>query len=253
MKGGTLVRAGKLGLILFLLQSQVVEATEIKIIGSTGVASVVTELVRQYEAKSGSQVQTDFAVIAVSKRKIDAGAPFDIAILGPSTVDELIQKGKIIGDTRASFGRTGLGIMARKGGVRPDLNSADAFKRAMLAAKSVGHSKEGLSGVQFLAILERLGIAAEMKAKLKTYEGAGLPQAIATGEVELGVTGLGTIIAVPSVEFVGALPKEIQAYVFFTAGVASSTRELAASKALLQFMTGPDGAQVFKANGMERD
>jgi molybdate transport system substrate-binding protein len=118
MKGGTLVRAGKLGLILFLLQSQVAEATEIKIIGSTGVASVVTELVRQYEAKSGNKVQTDFAVIAVSKRKIDVGAPFDIAILGPSTVDELIQKGKIIGDTRASFGRTGLGIIARKGGVK---------------------------------------------------------------------------------------------------------------------------------------
>ena len=92
-----------------------------------------------------------------------------------------------------------------------------------------------------------------MKVKLKAYEGAGLTQAIATEEVELGVTGIGPILAMPSAEFLGALPKEIQSYVVFTAGVAASAKDVAASSALLQFMTGPDVATVFKAKGMERD
>ena len=103
----------------------------------------------------------------------------------------------------------GLGVVTQKGRARPDIGSAEAFKRAMLAARSVGHSKEGLSGVHFLAILDRLGIAAEMKAKLKTYEGDGLPRAIAAEDVELGVTGIGPILAMPSAEFVGAVPREI--------------------------------------------
>jgi molybdate transport system substrate-binding protein len=248
-----LVRASKLGFILLLSQTLIVRAAEIKVIASNGVANVVTELVHQFEAKTGHKAQTDFAVIAVSKKKIDAGANFDIAILGPSAIDELIQQGKIIANTKTGFGRTGLAVLARKDDAKPDISSTEAFKRAMLEAKSVGHSKQGLSGVYFLAILDRLKIAEEMKAKLKTYDGVGLVQAVATQEVELGVSGLGTVVANPLVEFVGPFPKEIQAYVEFTAGIATSAKDLAASKALLQFMTAPDTAQVFKSKGMDRD
>ena len=141
----------------------------------------------------------------------------------------------------------------RRAKAAPSPTSARPKPSSVLGARFVGHSKEGLSGVHFLAILDRLGIAAEMKVKLKAYEGAGLTQAIATEEVELGVTGIGPILAMPSAEFLGALPKEIQSYVVFTAGVAASAKDVAASSALLQFMTGPDVATVFKAKGMERD
>ena len=247
-----LIPAGILGLLLLLSQSPAVRAAEIKVIGSTGVAGVVNELGRQFEAKTGHKVQTDFAVVAVSKRKIDAGDTFDIAVLSPTAIDELIGQGKIIGNTRTSFGRTGLGVVAHKGRNKPDISSAEAFKRAMLGAKSVGYSKEGLSGVHFLAILDRLGIAAEMKAKLKAYEGPGPGLAIATEEVELGVTGIGPILAMPSAEFVGALPQEIQSYVVFTAGIATSAKDVTASKSLLDFMTGSDATPVFKAKGMDR-
>jgi molybdate transport system substrate-binding protein len=252
MGRGALIAAGILGLMISLWQSAAVRAAEIKIIGSTGVASLVTELGRAFESRTGHTVHTDFAVVAVSKRKIDAGSAFDIAILSPAAIDELIGQGKIVADTRTSFGRTGLGVVAHKGHVKPDISSAEAFKRTMLTAKSVGHSKEGLSGIHFLAILDRLGIAAEMKAKLKTYEGDGLARAIAAEDVELGVTGIGPILAMPSAEFVGAMPRELQSYVVFTAGVATSTKD-AAARALLQFMTGPDGAPVFKAKGVDRD
>ena len=98
----------------------------------------------------------DFAVIAMSKRKIDAGAAFDLAILGPAAIDDLIGQGKIVPATRTSFGRTGLGVVIGKSAPNPDIATPEAFKRTMLAAKTVGHSKEGLSGVHFLAALDRL-------------------------------------------------------------------------------------------------
>jgi molybdate transport system substrate-binding protein len=253
MKITASILAAKLGVIVVLAECLIASAAEVKVIGSTGVTSVVDELGRQFEAATGHKVQGEYAVIAVSTRKIDAGAMFDIAILSPEVIDELIRKGKIAPDTRSNFGRTGLGVAARKGAAKPDIGTTEAFKRTMLAASSVGHSKEGLSGVQFLGVLDRLGIAADMKNKLKTYEGTGLSRALATGEVELGVTGIGPLLATPAVEYLGPLPQEIQAYVVFTAGVSAFAQDTAASKALLRFMTGPDAAPVFKAKGMERD
>jgi molybdate transport system substrate-binding protein len=92
-----------------------------------------------------------------------------------------------------------------------------------------------------------------MKVKLKAYEEAGFARTVETEEVELGVTGVGPILATPSVEFIGALPKEVQSYILFTAGVATSGNDLVASRTLLQFMNGPDASPVFKAKGMERD
>jgi molybdate transport system substrate-binding protein len=250
MRSGALIL---LGLSLLLSQSLVARSAEISVIGSTGVASVVTELARQFEAKTGHSVQTDFAVIAVSRRKIDVGGTFDIAILGPVAIDELISQGKLIADTRTAFGRTGLGVAVRKGTSKPVISTTEAFKKTLLAAKSVGHSKEGLSGVAFLAILDRLGIATEMKPKLRTYESAAHTNAIATGEVELGVTGIGPILSMSEADFAGPLPAEIQSYVVFTAAVNATARDHGAARSFLQFMTSPAVVPVFKAKGMEQD
>jgi molybdate transport system substrate-binding protein len=245
--------AGTLWLVLLLAQTVGVEAADIKVIASTGVASVVTELGRQFEAKTKHKVAADFAVIAISKRKIDAGAAFDLAILGPAAIDELIGQGKIVPGTRTSFGRTGLGVVIAKSAPKPDIATAEAFKRTMLAAKTVGHSKEGLSGVHFLAALDRLAITAEMKPKLRTYEGDGLTRAIASGEAEIGVTGMGPSLAMAEAQFVGPLPPEIQSYVVFTAGISTAASDPEATRAFLQFLTAPVAGAVFQAKGMERD
>jgi len=251
MGRGARIPAGVVAVML--MQCLAVNAADIRIIASPGVASVVNELGREFEAKAGHKIQADYAVIAVSKRKIDAGAAFDLAILDPATIDELITQGKIVAGTQAAFGRTGIGIVVRNGAVRPDIGSADAFKKTMLAAKFVGHSKEGQSGVHFLAALERAGIAAEMKPKLRAYEGAGLSSAIASGEIELGATGIGPALGMRESDYVGPLPAELQSYVVFTAGVSTSAGDAEATKAFLRFMTEPAAAPVFKTRGMERE
>jgi molybdate transport system substrate-binding protein len=241
----------KIGFVLLLLQSVAAEAAEIKIFGSAGVRGPLDELSRQFEDASGHKVITDYEVTAVLRPKIDAGEMFDVAILNPEGIDDLIRMGKIAADTRANFGRTGLAVAARKGAPKPDVSSAEAFKRTMLNAKSVAHSKEGLSGVGFLAALARLGIAEEMRPRLKAYDTDGSLPAVVSGEAELVVIAIGPILAVPAVELVGMLPAELQTYVAFAAGVSTAAKEPQAAKSLIQFLTAPAAAPVMKAKGLE--
>jgi molybdate transport system substrate-binding protein len=224
-------------------------AAEVKLISSPGVRAAVGELVRRFEAGTGHRVAVEFEVFAVLKRKIDAGEAFDVAILSPALIDELIQARKIAADTRVTFGRTGMGLAVRKGGPRPDISSAEAFRQAMLDAKSVVYSREGGSGKIFLAALDRLGIAAEMRPKGKPV---GLTlQAVVEGDAEFAFTGVGLILADPAVELVGSLPSELQTYVVFTMGANAAAKEPEAAGALIRFLAGPSAASALKDYGVE--
>jgi len=227
-------------------------AAEIKVLASPGVRGAVTALVPQFERATRHKVVTEFVVIAVIKRKIEAGEAFDLAIPSPELIDELVKQGKIAADTRTVFGRTGLGVAARQGIPTPDISRVDAFKRTLLGAKSVGHSKEGQTGVNFLIVLDKLGIAAEMKPKLKTYQGNELAEALEKGTEEIGVTGIGPVLEMKDVQKLGGLPPEIQRYVNFSAGVSATSKEPDAARELLKFMMMPEAAAVAKGKGLER-
>ena len=236
-----------------LTHGSVSSAAEIKVIGSAGVTGPVDELGRQFAAATGHKVMTDYEVIAVLKRRIDAGEVFDIAILSPEAIDELIRSGKIAADARTSFGRAGLAVGARKGAPKPDVSSVEAFKRTMLNARLVSYSKEGLSGVHFLAILARLGIVEDMRLRIKAYETSEYTTAVAKGEAELIVTAIAPLLAEPGIEIVGVLPPELQTYVHFTAGVSAAAKEPQAAKSFIRFPTSPAAAPVLKAKGLEPD
>ena len=225
---------------------------EIKVIGSPGVRGAVLALVPQFERETGHKVITEFVVIAVIKRKIEAGEAFDIAIPSPDLIDDLVKQGKVAADTRIAFGRTGLGVAARKGIPTPDISSVEAFKRTLLNAKTVGHSKEGQTGVNFLIVLDKLGIAGEMKPKLRTYQGNELAEALVKGTEEIGVTGIGPVLEMRDVQVLGGLPPEIQRWVQFGAGVSANSKEPTAARALLKFMMAPEAATVAKTKGLER-
>ncbi len=228
-------------------------AAEIKLIGSPGVRGAVSELSGQFEKTTGHRVVTDFAVIAVLKRRIDAGETFDVVIPGPELIDDLIAQGKVAADSRTAFARTGLGVGVRKGTPKPDISTVENLKRALLSAQVVAHSKEGQSGVNFLEILDRLGIAQDMRPKLRTYDGNGMAVAMQNGEVDIAVSGMGPILELQGADVVGGIPPELQRYVRFAAGVSTTAKEPEAARALLQFLTSPTAAPVFKVKGLERD
>jgi len=228
-------------------------AAELRLLGSPGVRGAVVELAQQFEQQTGHKVVSDFAVIAIIKRRVEAGEAFDVVIPGPELIAELVRQGKIAPDANAPFGRTGVGLAVPKGAPKPDIGTPENLKRALLAAKAVGHSREGQSGVGFRAALDKLGIAEQMRPKLRTYEESGYVAALKSGEIDMVASGMGPVLEMRDVEVLGPLPPEVQSYVRFSIGVNAVAGDPAAARALMRFLTSPAVAPTFKARGLERD
>ena len=161
-----------------------------------------------------------------------------------------IERGRIVAATRTEIARSGIGVEVRAGAPRPDISSVDAFKRALLNARSIAYLRVG-SGIYLAGLLERLGIAEAIKSKVTRPESDIVSELVAKGEVEIGMTVITQILTTPGVDLVGPLPPEIQSYITFTAGVSSRTMVPDAARQLIQFLREPRTIAVIKAQGME--
>jgi molybdate transport system substrate-binding protein len=241
-----------IGLAALLPLATAIHAAEIKVLASNGVKSALEELAPAFERKTGNKLKIEFGLAAVLKRQIEAGEAFDLAILTTAGIDDLAKQGKVDAVTRASIARSGVGIGIKKGAPRPDIGTADALKRTLLAAKSISWAKEGASGVYFASVLDRLGIAAQMKPKaVLAPSGEEVGKLVAGGQVEFGVILVNELMAAPGVEVLGPLPAELQNYTAFHAGVGAGSKHVAAAKALIRFLTTRSAGAVFKAKGQE--
>jgi len=227
-------------------------AANLKVLASNGVRTALEELAPAFERETGNKVAFEFGVAAVLRRQIEAGEPFDLAILTRLSVDDLVKAGKVDGNSRAPIARSGVGIGIRKGAERADIGTADALMRTMLAATSVTWAKEGASGMHFASVLERIGIAARMKPKETLVDtGAEVGKLLADGKVQYGALLVNELMTLPGVEVLGALPPDLQSYVVFTAGVAKASASPQAAEALIRFLQSPVAGAVFKAKGQE--
>jgi len=235
-----------------LLSAFPVSAAEIKVLASNGVRAALEELAPAFERDTGNRLVISFGLAAALKRQIEAGEAFDLAILTSAGIDDLAKQGKVDGASRASIARSGVGIGIRKGGPRPDIGTPDAFKRTLLSAKSISWAKEGQSGIYFAGLLERIGIAEQMKPKIvPAATGVEVGKLVASGQVEFGVILVNELMAAPGVEVLGPLPAELQSYTVFHAGVGVGSKDSSAAKALIKFLTTPSAGAVFKAKGQE--
>jgi molybdate transport system substrate-binding protein len=209
--------AAKIGFMILLTQGVAANAAEIKVKAGAATTAVLKELGPQFERATGHKVALEFGLSGAFKRQIEAGESFDIAIIAPAILDDLIKQGKIVADTRADFARVGIGVAVRAGAPKPDISSVDAFKRAMINAKSITYPPEGATGVHLVKVFERLGIAEQMKTKTKPQLAAErVPEAVAEGEAEFGILGATVLLAARGVEFAGLIPPELQDYVVQT-------------------------------------
>ena len=247
MKIRSLVGAAAIGLCTLFAQVAAANAAEVKVLHTGGFTSVMNELGLEFERATGHKLVAKIDSAAVFKRQIDAGDAFDVAILTTPLIADLVRTGKIAADMTADIARSGIGVGVRAGALKPDISSVEAFKRTLLRAQSVAHSEEGASGVHFNRLLERLGIAADMKAKLKPLGSRATGPAVAKGEVELFVVVIPSIVASSGITFVGPVPAELQTYVDFTAGVSAAATQPDAAKALLKHLTEPAAVAVIKA------
>jgi molybdate transport system substrate-binding protein len=247
-----LTRAIVVSLILAGAIAFEVEAAEIRVLSAAGIKSVVDELGPQFERATGHKLVTKFVGGPAVQQAVAAGEAYDVAISQPAEIDKLLKDGKVASGTKTDIARSGMGVGVRKGAARPDISSAEAFKRALLSAQSIAYAGQGASGAFFGSLFDRLGIAAEMKDKLKSMP-AGTPsaEAVARGEAEIVLLSVPSILAVPGVDLVGPLPPELQYYSGFAAGIVASTKEGEAARSLINFLTTPAAAPVIKAKGLE--
>ena len=236
---------------LVLALGAAAEAAEIRVLSIPGVKAPLEELAPQFERASGHKLAIRFEIFAQMKEPIDAG-DFDIAIFSKSVIDNLEKQGRIAAGTSTGFARTSIGVAVRAGAPKPDIGTADAFKRTLLDAKSITYTDRSETGNYVTRMLDRLGIAAQMKPKTTLQPGGGrTTPAVARGEAELAIVLVSDILATPGVDLVGPLPAELQNYVVQTAGIGATAREPEAAKALIQFLTTPKSGAVFKAKGLE--
>jgi molybdate transport system substrate-binding protein len=227
------------------------DAAEIKLLASNALKSTLEELTPQFEKASEHKLVITFGAAAELKGAIEHGAPVDVALLTTATVDDLIKAGKLLAAGRADIARSAAGVAARKGAPKPDISTAEAFKRAMLDAKSIAYVGVGASAPNIRAVFDRLGIADQIKSKIKQLPASDpAANAVAKGEAELGITQISEILPYAGAELVGPLPPEVQFYTDYPIAVAAGSKEPDAAKALIAFLRTPAAAAVLKAKGL---
>ena len=252
MRIGSIAAAASVGLLALLAQAGHAAGAEIKILATASLKATLEKLGPQFERSSGHKLTFEFGTSAPLKRQIDDGQPFDLAILVPASLDALIKAGKIAADTRTDIARSAIGVAIRKGAPKRDTGSAEALKRTLLAATSISYSGEGASGKYFTGLLDRLGIAAEVKPKLRPLPSGGAVEPVAKGEIDIAVITLANIVGIPGVEIAGLLPRDLQHYTVYTAGVAAASKNADAAKALIALLMAPETTPSLEAAGMER-
>ena len=244
--------AAAIGVTMTLASLGAINAADIKVVSSVGVRAVLEELAPQFERATSHKLTMTFGTAVPLKRQIEAGEVFDVVILTPALVEELAKQGRVAAGTKIDIAKAGMGVAIRAGAPKPDISMPEAFKRSLLNAKSIVYSKEGQSGAYMASLIERLGLATEMKPKtlLETRSGH-TAIAVVEGKAELGFTLISEILPVSGAELLGPLPAELQNYVVFTAGISPNAKDVEAARAFINFFTAPAALPVLKAKGME--
>ena len=225
--------------------------SEVKVLSTHAVEAVLRALAPKVAHASGQRLTIRYDPANALKRAIENGAAFDVAIVTRPVIDELAAQGLVLRETCRDIARSGLGVAVRAGAPKPDIASPDAFKRALLAARSVVRSSEGTSGVYFEKLLQRLGIADLLRGKIVLGPSGRVAEMVARGEAELAVQQIPELLPVEGVDFAGPFPDALQLYTIFSAGVGAAASDRAAAAALVEALAAPSAAALFKVQGLE--
>jgi molybdate transport system substrate-binding protein len=229
-----------------------VQAGEVKVLSSGAVKEAALELFPQFEQSSGHKVVVTWAGTVDLKKKIAAGEVFDLVIVASPELDAFTKDGKIVAGSKIDLVRSSIGVAVKAGVAKPDLKSGDDLKKALLAAKSVGYST-GPSGVYMVSLIEKMGIASEVKAKAKvTRPGVPVATLIRSGEAEIGFQQVSELIHEAGIDFLGPIPADVQNITVFSSGLHSGATAQTEAKALQKFLTAPATDPVIKKHGLER-
>jgi molybdate transport system substrate-binding protein len=230
------------------------EPVEVELLTSVALTSALSELAPQFDRASGDKLVIGYSLIADIRKRILNGETADVIMLSRPVMDELLRQNKIVPGSIVNVAGTAVAVAVRAGAAKPDISSVAAFKRTLLAAKSVVYAdpaKGGASGVYFAHVLDRLGIAEQMKPKTVLVPGAQAAEVVAKGGAEIGIGQTSEIMPVAGARLVGPFPAELASTTLFAAGIGTGAKEPNAAKALIRFLSGPVAASVFREKGFQ--
>jgi molybdate transport system substrate-binding protein len=236
------------------VMAQTASAAEIKVLTTGAFRSVVVALVPEFEKATGHKVVVDNGTVGQLQRRVDGGEAFDVLVLSPKGIEDYMKGGKIVAGSNARLAKVGVGVMVKEGAPKPDVSTVDAFKQALLKARTVGYidpASGGSSGIYVAGLLEKLGIAEQIKPKAKLKQGGHVSDLVKDGTAEIGVHQISEIVGQAGVTLVGPLPAEIQNYTVYSVGLSTAAKDAEAAKAFIKVLTGPSAAAVIKAKGMD--
>jgi molybdate transport system substrate-binding protein len=240
--------------LLGMASAQGAMAAEIKLLTTGAFKSVVVALVPEFEKQTGHKVLVDNGTVGQLTKRVDGGETFDVLVLSPKGIEDYITKGKIAAGSRVLLAKVGVGIMVKEGAPKPDVSSVEAFKQALLKAKSVGYidpASGGSSGIYVDGLLTKLGIADQIKPKAKLQKGGHVSDLVKAGTAEIGIHQMSEIVGQQGVTLIGPLPAEIQNFTTYAVGLSAAAKDAEAAKALIKALSGPSLAPALKSRGME--
>ena len=235
------------------------DAADVKVLSAVGMREVMLDLAPKFERATGHPLAMSFDASGVIVRRIEAGETVDVIMILRSSFERLTQAGKIAPASVTDLASSIAAVAVRHGAPKPDISSVEAFKRMLLDARLIARPNPadgGASGVHIEQVLKRLAILDEVNAKTVAYGQPRDPEAmpgykVAVGRADLALHQLQELLAVHGIDIVGPFPKELQGTFLFSAGIITSAKDVAAAKALVNFLRTPDATAVIRAKGME--
>jgi molybdate transport system substrate-binding protein len=239
-----------LSLIATVAMGARVQAAEIIILANQGAVSGVRDLAAGFEQKTGNKVKVVFAQGAEMAAMIDGNQPADLVSQFLEQFDDLVKRGKVVPGAWAEYAKVGNGVAVKAGAPKPDISTPEAFKQAMLNAKSIGHSSNG-TGTYNTRLFQRLGIYEQIKDKIKISNGGPIAGEVAKGTFEIGLQQTNVIQPFPGTDYVGPLPAALMEYGHIGVGLLTVSKQPEAATAFMKFMTSPEAAPLLRKSTME--
>jgi len=241
--------------IVLLAATCAADAAEVDALITTAMKAAIDDLTPSFERDTGNSLRVAYGPSGGVARRFIGGEPADVIVIDSGKLGELVQQGKVLPGL-TDIARTGIAICVRKGAPRPDVSTPEALKRALLAAKSIGHTDPaggGITADHITKMFERLGIAAEVAPKIKLAAGGPngrVSVLVSSGEADIGLQEISELMTNPDVEVIGMLPPELQRITVFSAGITASAKQPAAGRTLIEFLSAPAAAVLYKTKGL---
>ena len=249
------MRGFRIGLLIAAaLVARPAMASEVRLLTTGAFKQVAIALIPQYEAQSGNKVVVENDTAGGIIHRIETGEPFDLVVLTSQAVGDLVTEGKLVSDSSTDLAKVGIGVAVKAGAPHPSFGDPEAFKQMLLKAKSIAYIDPragGSSGIYLAGLIDRMGLTRKLRRKTVLVDGGLVADKVANGEAEIGLQQISELSAAKGVEMLGPLPRAIQNYTVYGAGINVKAAEPVAAKALLDVFAGPTAAVVLQAKGMQ--